>query len=770
MSLPSLGPDARRLEAIRHILSALRTYTKQRSDESKSFICRQDLRKVWSNADLIPTLLYPVVLSSDDITRIQRSLIAILSILITIDATTCLARFHELFLDGDIRDQNLPLEKHEIHSFLPENSAPAFLFRDHQYKFCPVKIQCSQSHALQEIRPRCRLPFEDTRMRLGSGGFGIVDLVEIAPRYLKFDENLENPDPYRVACKRFERDNRVQDFDKELKNLKRFRDATNKDEHILQYLTAIQHGPYNYIIFPYAEKGDLNHFLLDGNGSYDPHVQFPNIPAQGDSCIFKPLLHQCWMLASALEWLHNGIQIGPETFRCAHMDIKPDNILIMKDASSIVGKWVISDFGISIQQPAVDISYYQQWTIRIDPIRLRGTYLPPEAIRLGAGAVPGQTVGRKGDIWSYGCVFSEVLAWAVGRQQGVDDFLTSREGETGNDSFWEQGTALSLAPEPHNPRLRSSVAEWLDNLRTPTSETVVGVWAQSIKEILVIDIGSRPGAKRLKKIVGRVYRSCDSPSDDYLRDEITVTPPENLSSDFPPYTPDPSIVSSTPSVPSYLNIRASHHWESSRDRLCIKRDRLHRILQHHNKDKVVTCLSRTRWQDSLPTALVSRDRVEIVQLQLVPRSETSIIPKQIALPQKMKIYIGDITNKLCAMEPANIRFVSSVAVSPRGIFAFMKDKDIILLRYTHVQDTSTQHCLHSSSSFDQTFTHVIFNDEGSLLFAWARCSKEESLYVWKVTEDIHNEPDFVIHFSLVRYVRSFLRRMATDKSKAAPCL
>lgn len=51
---------------------------------------------------------------------------------------------------------------------------------------------------------------------------------------------------------------------------------------------------------------------------------------------------------------------------------------------------------------------------------------------------------------------------------------------------------------------------------------------------------------------------------------------------------------------------------------------------------------------------------------------------------------------------------------------------------------------------EQTFTQAIFNARGDFLFAWARSSKKESLYVWKI-EGLADEPDFAVHYSLVGY-------------------
>ncbi|PWY68484.1 kinase-like protein [Aspergillus heteromorphus CBS 117.55] len=773
MSISHPVSDARRRGTIEHILNELRAHTRREADEYHSFICRQDLVKVWSNTASIHTLLQPDILSPEDVDRIQRDFIAILSILVTIDATACLAQFRRTFLDGEIGDRDLPFTKERIQSFFSEAPASALLFHNNQWKFCPVKIRSSRHHPLQEVPYQCRLPFQSTPRKLGSGGFGVVNLVEVAPRYLKLNEGADFPYPYKVACKRFQRVQKLADFTQEIKNLNRLKDALTEQKHILQHLAAIHHGPYHYILFPYAENGDLYQFLLDGNGAYDPRDKFPHLPEEGDSLIFKPLLYQCWALASALRWLHGSIQVGTDTFLFAHMDIKPENILIMKDESSVVGKWVISDFGVSVQKPALEMSHLSpEKTIETEPIRPRGTYLPPEAIRRGTVAARGQTVGRKGDIWSYGCVFSEILAWAIGRGSGVEEFSNSRIRENSSDNFWEQGKSGSLTPEPNRPRLRESVVKWLNSLPSPSSAIVVRVWAESIQQILDANVASRPSAERLESLVKTVYNSCDVPTDDdrsISRSLIELPRPGDSSSDdsfaSPPGSPDDlSVSEGGPQNP------VTSHFDTG---FRIQHNDMYRILHYNKKDNMATCLSRTMWQGRVPTAFISQDNITIIELDLYPGS--FVVSKIVPLRGEWKeygaviegrylaawgvskrdgknmLYIGDFTTNLDAMPLVDVRFVTSVAVSPQGLFALVQDQYVVLVRGTPVQGYSMHRRLCGSPGLDQTFTQAVFNDGGDLLFTWARCSKQESLYVWRVTDEMQDQPDFVVHYSLQQH-------------------
>ncbi|GAT22100.1 hypothetical protein RIB2604_01501300 [Aspergillus luchuensis] len=626
MSAPQPGSEF--FTACLNIKDDLDLHIKRRREPASRFISRQDLLKIWQTKDRIQKVLYTDRRIDDDLQNIQDNFIAILSILVSIEATHCLANFRSLFLAGNITDKDLPLEREQIETFLPDRSQQVDRFDYIQCEFCPIVISCTTP--LHCVSSKRRLPFEIEPEKLGIGGFGEVELVTITPRYWETDSKSYNDSAYLVACKKFDF---KEAFLKEHKNLTILKESLTTQRHILQHYTAVDHDPHNYyILFPYAEHGDLYHFLYGGPGSYEIHNQFPGIPEESDTAIFKPLLRQCWALACAIEWLHDNIQVDGEHIMCAHLDLKPDNILIMNDASSVVGKWMISDFGISVLEPhklgsSRPLSVggcYRGPTIEVNPHRGRGTYRPPEAIIRTGSTVTANKIGRRSDIWAYGCIFTEVLAWAIGRREGVGHLAEERQIGATNDYYWDEHFVQSLSPLATGFKVRDSVVRWLAHTQNST-ERVVGEWVKTIKEILIIDKEHRPKAQELVDHVASVYKSCDLP-----------------------------------------RIRDSQPLESPAE----------------------------------------------------PRFRQPSIPE----------------------------LVVSVAVSPRGLFALVQDKDIIILSWSSQSSSHVQHTLVLSDA-DQRFTQAIFNANGEFLFVWARSSKRESLYVWKV-EGMAGEPDFAVHYSL----------------------
>ncbi|XRM42414.1 hypothetical protein ABZX51_005631 [Aspergillus tubingensis] len=642
MSAPQPGSEF--FTACRKIRSDLETHTKRRTEPASRFVSHQDLLKLWQTEDRIHKVLYTDRRIDDDLQNIQDNFIAILSTLVSIEATHCLANFRSLFLAGNITDKDLPLEREQIETFLPDQTQQVDRFDNIQCNFCPTVISCTTP--LHRVSSKRRLPFEITPEKLGIGGFGEVELVTITPRYWETDSKTYNNFAYKVACKKFDL---KEAFLKEHKNLTVLKESLTTQRHILQHYTAVDHDPHNYyILFPYAEHGDLYHFLYGGAGSYEIHNQFPGIPEESATAIFKPLLHQCWALACAIKWLHDNIQVDGEHIMCAHLDLKPDNILIMNDASSVVGKWMISDFGISVLEPQKLGSgrplsvrgCYQEPTIEVNPHRGRGTYRPPEAIIRTGSTVTANKIGRRSDIWAYGCIFTEVLAWAIGRREGVEHLAQERQIGATNDYYWDEQFVQNLSPQATGFRVRDSVVRWLEHTQN-YPERVVGEWVKTIQDILIIDKEHRPKAQKLMEYVTSLYKSCDLPQ---IRDSQLLESPDEPSfrqssssssnqshrrsnsrsselrsgSFSQSSSPPPSQSSSQPSSPS--SNQSSYRLPNRREPL--REPGLQvpsKLLPHGKKHSIDTYLSRTSCQGKVPVAVVSNDKVEILNLDLAQK-------------------------------------------------------------------------------------------------------------------------------------------------------
>ena len=172
------------------------------------------------------------------------------------------------------------------------------------------------------------------------------------------------------------------------------------------------------------------------------------------------LLAQFVALSSAIRRIHHisnpdpsllAPQQGPRESGYHH-DLKPENILYFKGIPYKEGAFKIADFGSG------KVHTYRSGSGSHNTPSPNGTltYEPPEAEKEGK-------TSRPYDIWSLGCVFIEMLIWAVYDYDSVKSFGDSRDGPRvpngalTDDAFWH----IDL---DGNPQRRRSVDEWFTNL------------------------------------------------------------------------------------------------------------------------------------------------------------------------------------------------------------------------------------------------------------------------------------------------------------------
>lgn len=459
-------------------------------DASKKFIGQQELHALW--ADLGLRTMFPSQSWEDhEIQTIRDKYLKVLSILVMIAWPGVCGHdksgFRKHFLqrpDHDLADQNLPLTKVRL-GFLKEY---AINFLEKQYTFCPAIIEEREDPYIQEVAADRPLPFTEEELPLGEGASGKVRKVVIA-RYcfrdkeetlnakvcdnirlcrLKLIVTNEQLQEMHVACKTFHIDDRAENFRKEFRRLGWVKGA--KDNiRIMKHIAALAHGGNVMILLPIAEHFDLDVFLRHGYKPtrdtkdermlYDFDARFPCLK---DDELGAALVKELCELASAVQWLHEGNEASQSLYRSlAHMDLKPENILVAEDSNLLIGKWMLSDFGVSLFGLSQEVSQGQSARTTTssyfdEPRRGRGAYQPPEIKHLGID-------GRKCDVWSFGCILVDVMSFALGRKElfqkvralrnrGEDDYFY----HTKLDRMHPQ-TAISNA----NTKIKTPVRHWL---------------------------------------------------------------------------------------------------------------------------------------------------------------------------------------------------------------------------------------------------------------------------------------------------------------------
>ncbi|KAI1456386.1 kinase-like protein [Annulohypoxylon moriforme] len=201
-------------------------------------------------------------------------------------------------------------------------------------------------------------------------------------------------------------------------------------EHLVPVLAAFTHQNQYYMIFPWAEGGNLDKFFSgsEGNSSY----KAPGID--------RWVVSQCYGLATALKHIHDvSIPVGDQLIDGVsnplhdhneakifgrHGDIKPSNVLLFPDEGQEPGILKICDFGLTI--------FHSEKSRSTDRIMAGGkplTYSAPETTDdIG--------ISRKLDIWCMGCLYLDFLTWLLLGPGGVGEFNNNRYNEHGSDEKW----------------------------------------------------------------------------------------------------------------------------------------------------------------------------------------------------------------------------------------------------------------------------------------------------------------------------------------------
>ena len=230
-----------------------------------------------------------------------------------------------------------------------------------------------------------------------------------------------------------------------------------KHDNIVKLLATYAHGSVFNMIFPLAET-TLHAYLRSAK---------PAISQRERRTLFTEVCN----LTSALDSLHNfHLNVdGLELLRIGyHHDLKPKNILVQGQT------FQIADFGLA-RFKEFDESSKTDWKMGTR------TYGPPES---GEGS----RNGRAHDMWSMGCILSELVTFCVLGPEGVEDFGQKRETMVAankyNDAFH------------HKMRLKEEVVLWFRQLGEHRSfNKLLDQMLDLAKSLLSPDPGTRPNSR-----------------------------------------------------------------------------------------------------------------------------------------------------------------------------------------------------------------------------------------------------------------------------------
>jgi hypothetical protein len=446
--------------------------------EQRHYITQSALERYWT-IDRVQDILtaFRLHLSAENV---QRDYMRILSILTVCNKTEYLTEFTKL----DLLDNAIPLKE------APRAWPVAFTnlyddFYSHQWKFCPFQINPLSMHT-KHLSKEYTLPPGQIETLNSNGDYDLIKVtldhncikskVSIStPCHIgnSADEHKEIDDKnQRVYIFKMFKETTVAHFLAEEEAYKHVSERGLQPESLIKYYGSFVHDGRPGILLEHQEHISLDDFLSNTE------------PPTSSSDIM-----QFWAsvsnLVSTLYMLHSSLQPSESPFDDIHGNISPDNIFIFRSSTTPYNfRFKILDFGTSTSRR----------------LNRQTRYSPPTLDYTGP-------LSANDDIWSLGCLFSEISVWLVLGQKGLMAYSDMRSAEIALES--EGANALSPAHSAafHNGRQRlrcvSRMHEAaLQHLKAPGSITKK---VTNLVEIYMLKVRpTRLGARDVNRMVQKI--------------------------------------------------------------------------------------------------------------------------------------------------------------------------------------------------------------------------------------------------------------------------
>ena len=257
--------------------------------------------------------------------------------------------------------------------------------------------------------------------------------------------------------------------------------------HLIQHIDTFKKGKRYYVIFPWANGGDLKIFWEQTK----PDVRSQNLTYWS--------LQQMLGLASALEALHG--------LNCRHGDLKPENIFHFKEDQED-GTLIIADFGVSkVHDKGTMLRTGRTFERATTP-----SHEPPEVISDHENDTPRS---RKYDIWSMGCILLEFVLWLLTDYELIKEFDLVRATTSASHAHFYKLV-------DGNAEVHPTVLEIIEGLQKHPryTGTALGALVELIREhLLLVKVDARCTAEELREELDKIVSTArDNPS--YLFSDV----------------------------------------------------------------------------------------------------------------------------------------------------------------------------------------------------------------------------------------------------------
>jgi serine/threonine protein kinase len=277
-----------------------------------------------------------------------------------------------------------------------------------------------------------------------------------------------------------------------------------KEEAIAEvaHLTRLSHAHIIRVIGTYVKDRELSILLYPvAESNLEVFLETLRTACSGDArrcdnCFAAEKFYGC--LSSAVSYLHRELT--------KHMDIKPQNILIVKTPADSCKRPLIADFGIARTYRSAEETETDGWT------SFTKRYAAPEVVKQESRGLPA-------DIFSLGCVFLEIIDAAYRHHDDIRKSLSREKllqvvldaNPQGDSSYQANINALQARLTPDAFKfgiwyINPPVATILTMLNSDPKDRPT---AEELSSVFGKDVCCDSGAPRLQAIPGYPYNSND---------------------------------------------------------------------------------------------------------------------------------------------------------------------------------------------------------------------------------------------------------------------
>lgn len=416
---------------------------------------------------------------------------------------------------------------------------------------------------------------------------------QISPHHFRDEHGLSNPEKLVLARKDFELSDTA--YEKERDVLREIVRNVKNNNNIMESWGSLQIGSTYSLFMPLADC-DLHRYM-------ETH------PSPPDSFKNKAKLVQCAVgLAGAIVYLHEELETpNYEKLSCFHMDLKPQNILVIDRNGQ--QQWKLSDFNMSrvkgqrkisseLVPPSRSATFYEinnlfkqkkpditnSFTESTVNRRGAGTYLAPEACL-------GYPLHAESDIWSLGCVMSVVLTYLHGGYAAVEEFsdLRSKKSHDSFDRFFTLSRGKELCGIS-DVRINDGVLRWFRRLRTESNKSEKLLFANLTRflmaNVFIVKPADRRGTKasHIREKLVDAFQVYSGMSEASAKPPSTPKSPSRLLEIFRPSRTSKtglSLRSLGPSISLATPIRACMFGPDAQPLICVTDRELVAYSVHH---------------------------------------------------------------------------------------------------------------------------------------------------------------------------------------------